>query len=115
MPLFGRKKKSSTGGGSEGNPNWKGGSGVPDSALARPRREGNHWANEWQRPPEEPGSPGICGYLNGIKGHGANNKRHPERFHYVRPDGQPDDYRREDDPVPAVASTRPVPRGFFGP
>jgi hypothetical protein len=88
---------------------------VPDSAFARPRREGNHWANEWERPPEEPGSPGICGYLNGIKGHGAHNKRHPERFHYVRPDGQPDDYRREGDAVPSVASTRPVPRGFFGP
>ena len=117
MPLFGRKKeRSSGGGGFASNPNWKGSSDVPETAIARPRREGNHWANEWQRPPSPPGSPGICGYLNGIKGHGADNKRHPERFHYVRPDGYPDDdYIRNQDSVPSVPSTRPVPKGFFGP
>ena len=114
MGLFGRKKSSTRGGGFEGNPNWKESSGVPPSALAHPRREGNHWANEWQHPNAEPGSPGICGYLNGIKGHGPHNKRHPTRFVYVRPDGQQED-PREFDSTPAVPSRRPVPRGFFGP
>ncbi len=45
----------------------RGSAGVPPSALAQPRRQGNHWANEWVHPDPDPGTPGICGYLNGVK------------------------------------------------
>jgi hypothetical protein len=97
--------------GVESNPNW-GSPGVPESALARPRRQGNHWENEWQHPAAEPELPGICGYLNGVKKH--EKGYHPSRFVYVRPDGQPD-AQKHNEVVPSRASTRPVPRGFFGP
>jgi len=87
--------------------------GRSHSAVAQPRRQGNHWANEWKHPDPDPGTPGICGYLNGVqdpeKGH------HPSRFLYVRPDGQPDDDRQIDPDAPLQPSTRRVPRGFFGP
>ena len=97
--------------GVESNPNW-GSAGVPESALAHPRRAGNHWENEWQHPAAPPELPGICGYLNGVKKH--EKGYHPSRFVYVRPDGQ-EDAPKYEAPVPSMASTRPVPRGFFGP
>ena len=106
LPFSGRKNKSSS-------PRKRSSSGVPESAIARPRREGNHWANNWQHPEPDEGMPGICGYLNGVKE--GQPGRHPSRFRYVRPDGQPDDGPRVSDSVPSVPSTRPVPRGFFGP
>jgi hypothetical protein len=84
--------------------------GVPESALARPRRQGNHWANQWQHPQAPPDLPGICGYLNGVKEH--ERGYHPSRFVYVRPDGQPD-AAKYDHVTPSVASTRPVPKGFL--
>ena len=91
--------------------------GVPPSAFAQPRRQGNHWENQWSHPPAEPGMPGICGYLNGIQK--PEEGHHPSRFIYIRPDGQPESKRMVADPtdarVPSVPSTRPVPRGFFGP
>lgn len=91
---------------------------VPESAIAKPRNKGNHWENQWTHPDPEPGLPGICGYLNGIK-----EGPHPSRFKYVRPDGNPDDYvpPAHDHPGPADSdaplspSRRSVPRGFFGP
>ena len=58
-------------------------------------------------------------YLNGIQKPEYND--HPSRFIYVRPDGQPDDTKHMaassqlDIPQPSVASTRPPPKGFFGP
>lgn len=85
--------------------------GVPESALARPRRQGNHWANEWRHPDPPAGLPGICGYLNGVKE--GEEGHHPSRFLYVRPDGQPDDVRPTEQ-APGRPSTRRVPRGFFG-
>jgi hypothetical protein len=40
----------------------------------------------------------------------------PQFFHNVRPDGYTeDDHHRNQDPIPSVASTRPMPHGFFGP
>lgn len=87
-------------------------SGVPESAVARPRRQGNHWANEWRHPDPDPGTPGICGYLNGVQ-EGEPGK-HPSRFRYIRPDGNPDAHEA-DSVTPSRPSTRPVPRGFFGP
>ncbi len=90
----------------------RGSAGVPPSALAQPRRQGNHWANEWVHPDPDPGTPGICGYLNGVKE--GEEGHHPSRFRYVRPDGQPDDTRQVGDAVPSVPSSRRIPRGFFG-
>jgi hypothetical protein len=86
--------------------------GVPESAIAQPRRAGNHWENEWQHPAAPPDLPGICGYLNGVKRHETGY--HPSRFVYVRPDGQQDAPKHQD-VVPSRASTRPVPKGWFGP
>ena len=111
MKFFGRKGGTAR---EDTAPRRRTAKGVPESCLAQPRRAGNHWANEWQHPAPDPGLPGICGYLNGIQGHGAHNKRHPTRFVYVRPDGHMDDERSWDS-TPAVPSRRPVPRGFFGP
>ena len=90
----------------------RGSAGVPPSAIAQPRRQGNHWENGWVHPPADPGLPGICGYLNGVKQ--GEEGHHPSRFVYVRPDGQPDAERVSGEPVPSVPSSRRVPKGFFG-
>jgi hypothetical protein len=104
------KKGGTSQGSSAKAPRKRSSSGVPESALARPRRQGNHWANQWQHPEAPADLPGICGYLNGVKEHDAGY--HPSRFVYVRPDGQPEAPMNEQ-VTPARASTRPVPRGFF--
>ncbi len=110
-------KKSSTPQKSSAPKKKRGGGGVPHSAIAQPRRQGNHWANEWEHPAAPEGLPGICGYLNGVQKPEAGD--HPSRFVYVRPDGQPETKtmaaEKTEGSVPSRASTRPVPRGFFGP
>ncbi len=64
----------------------------------------------WEQPSADEGLPGTCGYFNGIK-----DGPHPQRFVYVRPDGQEEASGPATDPDGALLpSQRPIRRGFFG-
>ena len=110
---FGKKSSTPKASSAPKKKKKRGSAEVPESAIARPRRQGNHWANEWQHPEAPEGLPGICGYLNGVKQ--GEEGHHPSRFVYVRPDGEESDPEKPGVVTPARPTTRPVPRGFFGP
>ncbi len=93
MP-FGKKKGNKTQVFKAGNPH---------------RQELNPVTREpWKQPEADQGLPGTCGYFNGIK-----DGPHPQRFVYVRPDGNPDDPGPAAADGPLLPSQRKVPRGFF--